>query len=53
MKKNKYTIGIDARMYGVAQTGIGTYIEYLIKNFIMDKNNPDIEKLFLAITQTE
>ena len=24
-----------------------------IKNFIMDKNNPDIEKLFLAITQTE
>ncbi|OWK27228.1 MAG: hypothetical protein US76_02845 [Parcubacteria group bacterium GW2011_GWA2_38_13b] len=34
MKKNKYTIGIDARMYGAAQTGIGTYIEYLVKNLL-------------------
>ena len=34
VKKNKYTIGIDARMYGASQTGIGTYIEYLIKNLL-------------------
>ena len=46
MKKNKYTIGIDARMYGAAQTGIGTYIEYLIKNLLeADKNN--FYKIFL------
>ena len=27
-------IGIDARMYGEAQTGIGTYIKYLIGNLL-------------------
>lgn len=33
-------IGIDARMYGPEQTGIGTYIQYLIKNLVKyDKTN--------------
>lgn len=36
----KYTIGIDARMYGPAQTGIGNYIKHLINNLAeIDKNN--------------
>lgn len=39
-------IGIDARMYGPQQTGIGTYIEYLVKNLaVLDKKNEYI--LFL------
>jgi len=34
------TIGIDARMYGPAQTGIGTYIQYLLKHLaLLDKTN--------------
>lgn len=33
-------IGIDARMYGPAQTGIGTYIEYLVKYLaVLDTKN--------------
>jgi glycosyltransferase involved in cell wall biosynthesis len=32
LKKKKFNIGIDARMYGPQQTGIGTYIESLIQN---------------------
>lgn len=45
-KKNQYTIGIDGRMYGAAQTGIGIYIEYLIKNLLeIDKDN--FYKIFL------
>jgi len=36
----KYTIGIDARMYGYAQTGIGNYIRHLLKFiFELDKEN--------------
>lgn len=35
-----YTIGIDARMYGAEQTGIGNYIRHLIENLAdIDKNN--------------
>lgn len=38
--KNKFTIGIDARMYGYAQTGIGNYIRHLIGCiFEFDKEN--------------
>ncbi|MCK4891402.1 MAG: glycosyltransferase family 4 protein [Candidatus Pacebacteria bacterium] len=34
------TIGIDARMYGYAQTGIGNYIRHLLKYvFELDKKN--------------
>jgi len=33
-------IGIDARMYGYAQTGIGNYIRHLLKNILeVDKEN--------------
>ncbi|MDD5344539.1 MAG: hypothetical protein PHW12_08980, partial [Smithella sp.] len=36
----KYTIGIDARMYGAEQTGIGNYIRNLIINLAeIDKIN--------------
>jgi len=36
----KFKIGIDARMYGPKQTGIGIYIEYLLKELIcLDKIN--------------
>jgi len=36
----KFKIGIDARMYGPQQTGIGTYIQYLIDYLAkIDKNN--------------
>jgi len=36
----KYKIGIDARMYGPKQTGIGVYIEYLLKRLArLDKIN--------------
>ncbi|MCK4592396.1 glycosyltransferase family 4 protein [Candidatus Parcubacteria bacterium] len=36
----KYRIGIDARMYGYAQTGIGNYIRHLLQCiFEMDKKN--------------
>lgn len=35
-----YTIGIDARMYGAEQTGIGNYIKNLINNLAeIDKKN--------------
>ncbi|MFA6097250.1 MAG: glycosyltransferase family 1 protein [Candidatus Paceibacterota bacterium] len=38
--KDKLTIGIDARMYGFAQTGIGNYIRHLIGCiFEFDKEN--------------
>ena len=46
MEKRKYTIGIDARMYGAAQTGIGTYIEYLIKN-LLEIDQEYFYKIFL------
>ena len=41
IKRRKYfRIGIDARMYGPKQTGIGTYIQYLIGNLAkIDKDN--------------
>lgn len=42
MKHNKEvkTIGIDARMYGYAQTGIGNYIRHLVGSIIeTDKKN--------------
>lgn len=33
-------LGIDCRMYGPQQTGIGTYIQYLIRNLLkLDKDN--------------
>lgn len=36
----KHNIGIDARMYGPAQTGIGNYIKHLINNLAeIDKQN--------------
>lgn len=36
----KYKIGIDARMYGARQTGIGNYIKNLINNLAaLDKKN--------------
>ena len=36
----KYTIGIDARMYGYEQTGIGNYIRHLLEFiFELDKEN--------------
>ena len=39
-KSKKYKIGIDARMYGYAQTGIGNYIRHLLKYiFKLDKEN--------------
>jgi len=39
-KPKKYKIGIDARMYGYAQTGIGNYIRHLLKYiFELDKEN--------------
>ena len=39
-KSKKYKIGIDARMYGYAQTGIGNYIRHLLKYiFELDKEN--------------
>lgn len=40
-QKNKtYTIGIDARMYGAEQTGIGNYIRNLIANLAaIDRKN--------------
>ena len=38
--KRTHLIGIDARMYGKEQTGIGIYIEYLIRELAkIDKNN--------------
>ncbi len=38
--KPSFKIGIDARMYGPKQTGIGTYIQHLINNLIqIDKDN--------------
>ncbi|NOQ68309.1 glycosyltransferase, partial [Patescibacteria group bacterium] len=40
MKTKPKTIGIDARMYGYAQTGIGNYIRHLLQCiFEMDKKN--------------
>jgi len=37
---NKFTIGIDARMFGFAQTGIGNYIRHLLACiFEFDKEN--------------
>ena len=40
MKNKSKTIGIDARMYGYAQTGIGNYIRHLLKYiFELDKEN--------------
>ena len=40
MKTRSETIGIDARMYGYAQTGIGNYIRHLLKYiFELDKEN--------------
>lgn len=40
MSNKKFTIGIDARMYGFAQTGIGNYIRHLIGCiFEFDKKN--------------
>ncbi|MCK5475616.1 MAG: glycosyltransferase family 4 protein [Candidatus Pacebacteria bacterium] len=40
MSNQKYTIGIDARMYGYAQTGIGNYIRHLLEFiFELDKEN--------------
>ncbi len=40
LKNNKMIIGIDARMYGYAQTGIGNYIRHLLKYiFELDKEN--------------
>ena len=40
MKNKPKTIGIDARMYGYAQTGIGNYIRHLLQCiFEMDKKN--------------
>ena len=39
-KHKKYKIGIDARMYGYAQTGIGNYIRHLLHYiFETDKKN--------------
>lgn len=39
-KNEIYTIGIDARMYGAEQTGIGNYIKNLINNLAeIDKKN--------------
>ncbi len=38
--QHQYTIGIDGRMYGPEQTGIGTYIQELTRNiFAIDKKN--------------
>jgi len=38
--QKKYKIGIDARMYGYAQTGIGNYIRHLLKYVLeFDKEN--------------
>lgn len=38
--RKTYTIGIDARMYGAEQTGIGNYIRHLIVNLAeIDKRN--------------
>lgn len=40
MSKRRYTIGIDARMYGAGQTGIGTYIACLTEHlFRLDTEN--------------
>ena len=40
MKNKSKTIGIDARMYGYAQTGIGNYIRHLLKYiFELDEEN--------------
>ena len=40
MENKSKTIGIDARMYGYAQTGIGNYIRHLLKHiFELDKKN--------------
>lgn len=40
MTDKKYNIGIDARMYGYAQTGIGNYIRHLIGSiFEYDKEH--------------
>ncbi len=39
-KKRSYKIGIDGRMFGSEQTGIGNYIRHLIVNLAeIDKNN--------------
>lgn len=40
-------IGIDCRMYGPEQTGIGTYIQYLIKNLLKLKDNNEYWLFFL------
>lgn len=45
-KKSQHTIGIDARMYGAEQTGIGVYIEYLIKN-LLEIDQENFYKIFL------
>lgn len=34
--QRQYTIGIDARMYGAGQTGIGTYIKYLTETIFRE-----------------
>lgn len=46
INKSQYTIGIDARMCGAAQTGIGIYIEYLIKN-LLEIDQVNFYKIFL------
>lgn len=45
-------IGIDARMYGARQTGIGIYIENLIKN-ILENDSEDEFILFLSDSSEE
>lgn len=40
MNKKTYKIGIDARMYGPKQTGIGNYIRHLLNNLAeIDRHN--------------
>lgn len=49
MKNKKKTIGIDARMYGYAQTGIGNYIRHLIDSTITQ----DAENNFVIFLNPE
>lgn len=46
-KSTVKTIGIDARMYGYAQTGIGTYIRHLI-NDIVESDQENNYVIFLS-----
>lgn len=46
MKIKPKTIGIDARMYGYAQTGIGNYIRHLLK-YIFEQDTENNYVIFL------